>query len=80
MGDGVNLDVTTVVPKPGAGQSIEEYGRECAQIGIYNERAAVMIELDKLAREFDAAGRPKTAAKVRETAARIDARLREGWR
>jgi hypothetical protein len=71
------LDVHVVLPKPGPGQSIESYGRQCAAIGLFNERAAVLRELDLLAREFDAAGRPNTARRVRQTAEKIDARLRE---
>jgi hypothetical protein len=69
------LDVP-VLPKPGPTQTIEAYGRECAEIGLFNERAAVLRELDLLAREFDAAGKPNTARKVRQTAEKINARLR----
>jgi hypothetical protein len=69
-----------VLPKPRAGQELESYGLECATVGIYNERAAVLRELDLLAREFDAAGKPNTARRVREVAAKIDLRLRDEWR
>lgn len=65
------------LPKPAPAQSIEDYGRECALIGLFNERAAVITELDALARSFDAAGKPNTAKKVRETMEAIDARFRE---
>jgi hypothetical protein len=54
---------------------LRRYGRECAEIGLFNERAAVLSELDKLAREFDAAGRPKSAKLVRQTMEKINARL-----
>jgi hypothetical protein len=70
------LDVP-VLPKPGPAQTMEQYGLECATVGIFDERAAVLRELDLLAREFDAAGRPNTARRVRQTAEKIDARLRE---
>jgi hypothetical protein len=66
-----------VLPKPRPGQELESYGLECATVGLFNERAAVLRELDLLAREFDAAGRPNTARRVRQTAEKIDARLRE---
>jgi DNA-binding IclR family transcriptional regulator len=59
---------------------MEQYGLECAAVGIFNERAAVLRELDLLAREFDAAGKPNTARRVREVAAKIDSRLRDEWR
>jgi hypothetical protein len=42
-----------------------------------NLRAHVLNELDKLAREFEAAGRPNTVRAIRETAARIAAALQE---
>jgi hypothetical protein len=75
----IQLDVP-VLPRPGPAQTMEQYGRECAAIGLFNERAAVLRELDLLAREFDAAGKPNTARRVREVAAKIDLRLRDGWR
>lgn len=72
-----------IVPPPPENadrDALVHYGQECALVGIFNERAAVMIELDYLAREFDTAGKPNTARRVRETAAKIDARDRDGWR
>jgi hypothetical protein len=51
--------------------------REAGSCALWNERAAVLVELDKLAREFDAAGKPNTAKKIRECAATINARLIE---
>lgn len=53
------------------------YGRQCAELAIAHHSAHVLSELDKLSREFEAAGRPNTVRAIREAAARIAAALQE---
>lgn len=75
----MSLEPPSLPPPPEGAElpAVLQYGRECALVGLFNERAAVLVELDKLAREFEAAGRANTARRVREAAKRIDLRLRE---
>lgn len=79
-GEELTLHVPSPPTAPSAGASsaeIERFGRECIAIGIYNERAAVLTELDALARFFEGTGKPNTARKIRDMMDAIDARLRE---
>jgi hypothetical protein len=63
------------VEDPCSAAEAHRYALEAASTALWNERAAVLAELDKLAREFEAAGKPNTVAKIRECAARINARI-----
>jgi SpoVK/Ycf46/Vps4 family AAA+-type ATPase len=60
---------------PFTGEEVRALCREAASLALFNERAAVLNELDKLARRFEAGGKPNTARAVRETMQAIDARL-----
>lgn len=55
---------------------LQRHGLEFAQLAVFNDRAAVLRELDKLEREFAAAGKPNTAKRIRELADAIAARFR----
>jgi hypothetical protein len=59
------------------GKEAKQRAKDCAELAIAHLRAHVLNELDKLAREFEAAGRPNTVRAIRETAARIAAALQE---
>jgi hypothetical protein len=67
-------------PGPFTAGEVRKLCEQAAMLGISNERAAVHLELDKLARRFDEEGRPNTARAIREAAQRIAARLNLGWR
>jgi hypothetical protein len=73
----IRLSVRPPVEDPCSAAEARRYALEAASTALWNERAAVLGELDKLAREFEAAGKPNTAKKIRECAARINARLVE---
>jgi hypothetical protein len=66
------------VEDPCSAAEAHRYALEAASTALWNERASVLAELDKLAREFEAAGKPNTVTKIRECAARINARFVEG--
>jgi hypothetical protein len=49
-------------------EEVRRYGAECAKVMVANDRAAVHVALDHLAREFVQADRPNIAKRVHETA------------
>jgi hypothetical protein len=65
------------LPETMTAAEAQRYGRECAELAIAHHSAHVAIELDRLAREFEAAGKPNTVRAIRETSARIAAALQQ---